>query len=283
MNEFMEQKPETPSTWEFHEQNEYPPITLADLVAVVAAYLKQLYEALAERGEGVLADYRERVEGGRTIEQPDEGDDGDEEEIDDGEEDEEGDENDEGTDAPKDTLQTCIEAAREVLPPERLAEWPNMTPMERCELLKDLSDALAEGMDITYNGIVFGTMKEGTYGATGPDGIIYINEKLVQDPSMMAEVIDTVAHEMRHQLQFQSLEDPEKFGIAEATAAAWRDGIQNYGDYAALVQFDLQGYHYNPVEVDARNFGENIASAVVHPFHSQIVAILNAANDHQQS
>ena len=78
---------------------------------------------------------------------------------------------------------------------------------------------------------------------------------------MLMQLVDTIAHEARHQLQMEAIANPEKFGIDEATINEWAVGKQAYTT-ALPSAYDPWGYTYNPLEIDSKYFGESMVREI---------------------
>jgi hypothetical protein len=154
-------------------------------------------------------------------------------------------------------LKECCDAAKNIFTKEVLADWGKMSEKQREQIVKDYSNAIGKGLDINFKGVVFETMDPYVMGYNNGDGHVYLNKELINYPGAVVTLIDTIAHEARHQMQQEAIKNPEKFGIDQATVKEWDFGFTNYTneDVSAL---DPWGYHYNPVEVDARYFGESV-------------------------
>ena len=74
-----------------------------------------------------------------------------------------------------------------------------------------------------------------------------------EDPDLIYEFIDTVIHELRHAVQFQSILNPEiaeAWQVSEETKENWKQNFLNYTPSTA----NLRAYMSQPVENDARTF-----------------------------
>jgi len=163
----------------------------------------------------------------------------------------------ETTDAREIGLKECCDAAKGIFTAEVLADWGKMSVKERDQIVQEYSKAVGEGLDIDFKGIVFEQMEPGLMGYNNGNGYVYLNENLLRDPKEVVNLIDTVAHEARHQMQTEAIKNPERFGIDQATVNEWEAGFANYTTESPTA-LDPWGYHYNPVEVDARYFGESV-------------------------
>lgn len=164
-------------------------------------------------------------------------------------------------------MEECREAVNDVVTPEVCDSWVEMSLDERKEVMEDLARAIAEAQGTEFNGVAFDAGDndgpfETTFGYAQGDGIIHLNESVLADPGQFLKMVDTVAHESRHQFQIQAIADPEGFGISQEQADAWKYGFETYTNEWASA-YDLVGYAYNPTESDARIFGETLAQQVV--------------------
>lgn len=81
-------------------------------------------------------------------------------------------------------------------------KWNNMDESEQKDLIKELATAISEKLELDEKPkITFCDGSENSYGAYYPgSNSVEINSKNFQNPK---EVIDTVAHELRHAYQYQ--------------------------------------------------------------------------------
>lgn len=158
-------------------------------------------------------------------------------------------------------LQECADAAKEIFTTDVISNWGLMDVETRNELVQQYAEAIGKGMDINFKGVVWEDMTSTdgtyTYGYNSGDGYIHLNPDFLVNPAMLMNLVDTVAHEARHQMQREAIDDPEKFGIDEATVKEWTAGFENYTQEMPSA-YDPWGYQYNPVEIDARYFGESM-------------------------
>ena len=158
-------------------------------------------------------------------------------------------------------LKECSEAAKDIFSREVLLEWKNMSYQERKEIAERYAKAISSGLGIASGRVYFIPWPEHQRGRNVGDGNIYLNADFLGNPKNIIDLIDTSAHEIRHQFQMEAVAAPERFGISPEVAREWRYGLKHYTkDYAT--QYDPWGYHYNPVEIDARYFGETIVREV---------------------
>lgn len=153
-------------------------------------------------------------------------------------------------------VEECAAITHEYFPLKVMDEWHNYSVEQRKEICQNYVKDISKEMGVPLQGIVFEPM-ERSYGYNNGDGYIHINEAIVRNPAEINRLIDTMAHETRHQFQKEAINNPEAFHISEATAAEWAFGFAIYSDRQAT-QYDPWGYYYNPVEIDARYFGEQM-------------------------
>ena len=218
MNEFTERQNEFPNVTEFSQPPEHQDFSLDDLIREANTFVAETNDFI----NGLPSDTQE------------------------------------GFNVREHGVQECADATKRIFTPEVIKEWGEMDLAQRCEIIKAYSDEICEGLNISPRFIEFEKMPPGKLGYTNDsDCGVYLNEQLIKDPAQLIYLIDTVAHEMRHQFQFEAIRNPEKFGVDAATIKEWTVGLQNYSDQYATV-YDPWGYHYNPVEIDARYFGETM-------------------------
>ena len=86
------------------------------------------------------------------------------------------------------------------------------------------------------------------------DNSVTINEYVIQEYGVedgYDSVFDTVLHELRHAYQFAAVADSSKFEVSTETINTWRENINNY-----VGAEDFEAYRNQPIEVDARDFGD---------------------------
>jgi len=156
-------------------------------------------------------------------------------------------------------LTECSDAAKEIFTTKVISEWGGMSAEKRNEIVQDYAKAIGEGLNIDFKGIIFEPLIDqmGALGYNSGDGYIHLDYCYINDPGQVIGLIDTVAHEARHQFQSEAINNPEKFGVDQATINEWKAGMANYTS-SAPTAYDPWGYFYNPVEIDARYFGESM-------------------------
>lgn len=94
------------------------------------------------------------------------------------------------------------ENVQEILDKFHEDKWNNLDESEQKDLIKELATAISEKLELDEKPeITFYDGPENSYGAYNPvSNLVEINSKNFQNPK---EVIDTVAHELRHAYQCQ--------------------------------------------------------------------------------
>lgn len=169
-------------------------------------------------------------------------------------------------------LDKCREVAQNHFSPEIIEGWAHLPEEYRIELATQYAKDIANALNINFKGISFEQCKIGVSGYTSGDGIIHLDNSLVKEPGNIVRLADTIAHESRHNFQIEAILNPQKFGIDATTLKEWRDAYNTYGDNENYSFYNPLGYYYNPLETDARRYGEACAQAVVRNWRTQNVA-----------
>lgn len=158
-------------------------------------------------------------------------------------------------------VKECADVAKTCFTPEVIQSWGLMDLDSRDKVIQEYANGIGDAMGINFKGIVWEEFpsENGTYtfGYNAGDGYVHLNVDMLADPGMLMYLVDTVAHEARHQLQNEAIENPSKFPIDEATIKEWTVGKEAYTlDMPSA--YDPWGYIYNPMETDAKYFGESM-------------------------
>lgn len=165
--------------------------------------------------------------------------------------------------------------------PHVAAEWERMTPEEREEAARNLAEDLAQQLGISDFEVRIEDLEDkdgngtdddpgtNSYGSWNQgDRILRLDVNDLDDPAV---VIDTIAHELRHADQHQAVDDLNApwFGEDEDIALPpgsslddVRDWEENFDDYISSGDDrdgdgdDFNDYYDQPVETDARDYGE---------------------------
>ena len=156
-------------------------------------------------------------------------------------------------------VKECADVAKACFTPEVIQAWGLMDLESRNKIIQEYAEGIGDAMGINFKGIVWEEfpIENGmyTYGYNAGDGYVHLNVDMLADPGQLMHIVDTVAHEARHQLQNEAIENPSTFPIDEATINEWTVGRQVYTlDMPSA--YDPWGYTYNPMETDAKYFGE---------------------------
>lgn len=162
-------------------------------------------------------------------------------------------------------LNECAEAAKEIITGDVISSWGSLSLEQRNAVAQEYAAAIGEGLGINYKGIIWEEFdtSDGTYtfGYNSGDGYVHLNSDFLCDPSMLMQLVDTVAHEARHQFQSEAIANPENFGIDEATIREWSAGKAVYTTELPSA-YDPWGYTYNPLEIDSKYFGESMVREI---------------------
>ena len=162
-------------------------------------------------------------------------------------------------------VEECADVAKECFTAEVIQEWGAMGLEERNQIVQEYAEGIGQAMGIDFKGIVWEEfpIENGAYvyGYNSGDGYVHLNVEMLANPAQLMSIVDTVAHEARHQLQNEAIENPSKFPIDEATIKEWTVGQAIY-TLEAPSAYDPWGYTYNPMETDARFFGESMVREV---------------------
>lgn len=132
-------------------------------------------------------------------------------------------------------------------------KWDDMSIDERQEAVSNLAGSVAEDLDLENKPDIkyYQSDEPGDYGGfSAAENAIYINENQMDDA---VETADTIAHESRHCWQH---EYAEKSDTPQA-----QEFRENFEDYIRP-EDDYRGYRNQPVEVDAREYAENVISNI---------------------
>lgn len=155
----------------------------------------------------------------------------------------------------------CADVAKECFSPEIIREWGSMDLESRDKVIQEYAEGIGEALDINFKGVVWEQfpIENGSYiyGYNAGDGYLHLNVDMLADPGQLMHVVDTVAHEARHQFQNEAIDNPSKYPIDEATIKEWTVGRENYTTEMPSA-YDPWGYTYNPMETDSRYFGESM-------------------------
>ncbi len=156
-------------------------------------------------------------------------------------------------------IEKASDVAKDMFSQDVLQEWKNMSEHHRKTYLENYGDKIAEVLGINFKGIVFTERCDHMFcwGYTDGSGKVYVTPTLYKDPSNVIEAINTISHEIRHEFQIQAIRNPGKFHVDEKSYNEWKVAKETYSLIGAS-KLDPFGYEYNPLELDARHFGERI-------------------------
>ena len=169
--------------------------------------------------------------------------------------------------------ETCSDRAAEVMAEvfdrETLENWGRMSAEQRYEKVQAYYGKLYETLGIEGGSIVFEDLNPGApvdldLGRQGKSGYaregdanIHLDIRLLANPSLLGDMLDTVTHETRHQLQYAAIADPERFiaeGLSPELIHTWEVNMINYNSG----EWGFEGYYTQAVEADARVFAADV-------------------------
>lgn len=152
----------------------------------------------------------------------------------------------------------CADIAIKCFTSEVITGWNGMDINSRNAIIQEYANGIGAALGINFKGIIWENfqVEDGRYlaGFNSGDGYVHLNLEMLSNPAKLMLLIDTVAHEARHQLQNEAMADPAKFPIDMATINEWRVGKEVYTTEMPSA-YDPWGYVYNPMELDSVYFG----------------------------
>ncbi|TQL67698.1 hypothetical protein FB381_1580 [Nocardioides albertanoniae] len=174
------------------------------------------------------------------------------------------------------------------LDPEIAARWDDLSDDERRAVVEQMTEEIAEANgidapnidweefadDTPEGGITYGSWDDDDNPLNPFDGSeMNLNPNVLDDPT---QIIDTVAHELRHGRQYEAIRDEndsfnwwwqddpfdehEDDGITRDQANEWEE---NFDDYKSTSKGDTyEDYYDQPVEVDARRAGRDYVNGL---------------------
>ena len=142
------------------------------------------------------------------------------------------------------------ENVQEILDKFDEGKWKNLDDSEQKDLIKELATAISEKLELDEKPeITFCDGSENSYGSYNPgSNSVEINSKNFQNPK---EVIDTVAHELRHAYQYQRADKLETM-----EDLLYKVNLDNYISPISLdgKYLSFTDYQDQLVEAEARAF-----------------------------
>lgn len=183
------------------------------------------------------------------------------------------------TEAREYKVNECAEVTKQHFTQEVLNEWANYTIEQKHAILDSYVKGIGKELGIEMKGVVIEPLND-AYGYNNGDGTIHLDLATVSNPAEMIRVIDTAAHETRHQFQNEVIQNHEKFGIDELTAKEWEVGRLIYTTNGPT-SYDPWGYFYNPMETDARFFGESMVRELTRGLIAEISSAVQSETTRQ--
>lgn len=157
-------------------------------------------------------------------------------------------------------LNECIDVTKSIFSAEVFEYWDYLTLDTRAKILDYYAVCLGDAFSVNMSGCVFEQMDASGYN--NGDGYIHLNaEALGCDATTLVDVINTVAHECRHQFQREVSMNPSAYGVSEEIANSWRENMLpgNYIPY----YLDPRAYSEQPIEHDADLFASAVTKSLM--------------------
>ncbi len=163
-------------------------------------------------------------------------------------------------------VKECADAAKDIFTPQVMQEWGMMSAEARFEKLEEYARRVADVLGVQVRVIYQeGLIQQGCWGYNDGMGNVVLDASFVTDPAQVLEAVSTIAHEIRHQFQRDVCNNPSAYDIDPLTVAEWTVGFQTYTQERQTAE-DPWGYFFNPVEIDARYFGESVVRELTRGF-----------------
>lgn len=163
-------------------------------------------------------------------------------------------------------IEEASEIMAEIFDNDVISNWSELSNEEKAEKFTEYQTRLGEAWGIEAKGVIFENMERDdgivTYGYNSGDGYIHINEKFLDDPTQLKEMLDTTTHEMRHQFQVEVLRRPQDFkDIPKLTKLQW---YYNFTHYKSTDEYSFRAYARQGIEVDARKTAEDVLNRYIN-------------------
>lgn len=147
----------------------------------------------------------------------------------------------------------------ELLEKFRPEQWKSLEDTNRTNLINELSNTIGEVLELDNLPAVIITETDDSYGFYNPENnTVIINSRFLSNP---IELVDTIAHEMRHAYQHM------RSNILETREdALYKVNYENYISPEPLSDGGWQlftDYYNQYVEVDARTFATKFTEAML--------------------
>jgi hypothetical protein len=155
--------------------------------------------------------------------------------------------------------QLGVDALRQI--PEIQPEtWQNLNESERIAALQNVESQMANIQGRPVSEVRSTEAGPGAFGYFDPNsGQINIGSYALQNEPVQ-ENVDTVVHEGRHAYQDYAVKHPG-FHPNQAEVDAWRENMLP-GNYLSAQEYGQELYQSQPIEADAWQYGNSIASGV---------------------
>ena len=140
----------------------------------------------------------------------------------------------------------------------------NASNKERLDMIEDFAKTLVNlyGLDVEVD-IILGEEGLGGYHDGRKNKIVFNITGLMNTESenfayFARFAVETVIHELRHAVQYKSINELGFWDVDEKTRMEWKNDLDNY----IPPEVDFRGYALQPIEVDARTFADEAMSEV---------------------
>ncbi len=151
----------------------------------------------------------------------------------------------------------CAISAKQLFNQVVVENWSNLPIEQREYISKEYADEVARAFDLNNYQVSFVNLPDDAYGMANNDGNVYLNTKLLSGVESPLAIVDTIAHELRHIYQYESIEG--RHNVPYDVQREWETALKIYTTKEPWA-FDPFGYRYNPLEVDANNAGMAVVS-----------------------
>ena len=164
------------------------------------------------------------------------------------------------------TERKAAEVMAEVFDRKTLERWPSMDVKERKAKLEEyyykLSDVLGipvtelQITDLNPHGSQYFTLGA-FYPATG---LISIDYRVFESPDNLMQTIHALTHEIRHQYQFNVVNNPEAYPeVSQSQIKEWTNNMPPpWSNYLDADTYGFEAYYNQPIESDAETFTHGV-------------------------
>lgn len=155
-------------------------------------------------------------------------------------------------------LDKCTEAVKEIFNLGVFMSWASLSIEQRAELSGVYAKEVARAFElVSYEGLWIEELEPNVLGYNKGDGKIHMSISLILNPEVSPfTIIDTITHESRHQYQFEAIKGYHN--IPKEVVKEWTIAFEIYRNDVGPCCYNPWGYHYSPIEIDARYAAETV-------------------------